>query len=780
MIYLSGRVQQIVYDDPSQAFYILRMVLDDPSSISFEDYTSGYVTIRGSVPGVAIAIGSWFGFEAKWTNHHTYGRQLLILKAPIAKKTWDPDSAEKVLAANGVGERVIHMIRNHFVDDFLLALSDQKQLETVDGVTPFVAAHVFQRWAAVQAYFKSIGFLNDLGLPAGTINQVWNLFGDDAEQVVSTDPWKLIQIDGISFQQADEIAARLNLDMNNPNRLRGAIIHSCKNQRSFGHMYMTTAQLVSEMGRITCDTPNEDIARAISDCSLNGSIIVDHRPKDGVKAIYDPWSWKLESESANALADRTKLASITGLGCSDYTKRLGLVGPTTESVAKEFPNDVGLVVKTAVDEWGGSSKIALSTNQRQGVINALSAPISILTGLPGTGKSTCMIAVVSILKDMGVPYLLCAPTGIAAKNLGAKANAAASTIHRAFAAKGKSDTKRESTYTGITGSSGGIGGSEKNEQWECGPTNPHPAKVVILDEASMADQHLTYRLLTCTSDDCRLVFVGDTDQLPSVGPGNVLRDLINSGNFPVVHLTEIFRQDNTSGIVYAAHAIHRGEVPNTDAVDFRLLQIPDDDSVADAVVKIATKLHASGTNFQVLSPKHASSVGVTTLNSRIREQLNPGGRGSQEINVGDSTIREGDRVMIVKNDYNLCIFNGDIGKVARIDRKAKVVEVKIFGDPAIMVSIPIKSVGNLIRLAYACTIHKYQGIEIDIIVMPIVDSFKHQLQRNLLYTAITRARKRVILVGSVTALETAVCNDRVDYRNTLFGERLKLLNQNSE
>lgn len=764
--YFSGRVVSIIHSNPSQAFYILKMVLDGVSPDTLDP-----VTIRGTIPGMSIAQGSWFGFEAHWTDHKQYGRQLLISRAPVIKASWDPDSAAAVLAAHGVGERVIKRIRIHFGDDeFISVLSDAGRLADVPDVNEFLAKHVSQRWDMVQSYFRSLEFFSDLGLPSNKINQVWSTFGDDAESILGSNPWKLVEIDGISFQQADEIAMKLGLDMSDPNRVHGAVVFSVKNQRSFGHMYTTTGNLFSQVHSLVPGISSEDFAKALAECHKSGAVVVDRSVRSDVRAIYDPWFFKLETEASDLLASRMKTASITDV--ADYIKLLGSVGPKTEAKSKQLDVDLVSMVETAVDEWGDASKLVLSEAQRQGVVNALSAPVSILTGLPGTGKTACLTAVVSILKDMGIPYLLCAPTGIAAKNLGSKTNAKASTIHRAFLAEGDFGSKQDASYIGVMASSDSDTGSEQDGKWGYDQSNPYPVKVVIIDEASMLDQHLIYRLLSCTSDDCRLVIVGDSAQLPSVGPGNVLRDMIDCKWFPVVALTEIFRQKDTSGIVYAAHSIHHGDLPDTDMEDFKLVPVVGDENVANMVVRLACRLKDQKKNFQVLSPRHAGPVGVTTLNARMRDLMNPGGNGAQEINVGESTLREGDRVMVVKNDYKLDVFNGDVGKVSRVDRKAKKVVVQVHGVSESLVEIDFKDVGRLLRLAYACTVHKSQGLEYDVIVMPVVESFRHQLQRNLLYTAVTRARKKVYLVGSKAALGIAVVNDSEDQRNTLFKDRL--------
>jgi exodeoxyribonuclease V alpha subunit len=525
------------------------------------------------------------------------------------------------------------------------------------------------------------------------------------------------------------------------------------------------------------DTGKPIIAKALAALHKKGLLVIDKKTRPGTTAVYEPWSHLMEKEAAELLVERVKIAQL--LPGEDrtvrYLKDLGSVGPLTEKAAKSGRKKGRLerVVRVAIEEWGSQARLVLSEPQKDGIFNALTAPVSVLAGLPGTGKTTSLRAAVRILQDASVPFLLCAPTGIAAKNLSALTGATASTIHRAFSAKGISDNKRARTYAGVTGASSraGIGGPGGTE-WGYSQDNPHPADVIIIDEASMVDQHLIFRLLDCTKPDARLVFVGDYAQLPSVGPGNVLRDLIASALFPTIKLTQIFRQDDTSGIVYAAHAMHNGEVPETDK-DFRLFSIRDEDEVLEAILKIAEKFYANRVNFQILSPKHKGTVGVTNLNARLRELLNPAAPGLAEMKLGRETVREGDRIMVIKNNYKLNIYNGDVGNVSRVDRAKKEVEIKIFGEPPLFVRITFKEVPKLLVLAYACTVHKSQGLEYDRIVMPLVRGFHHQLQRNLLYTAITRAKKQVILLGHHEALVTAVHNAKEDERATLFLDRLR-------
>lgn len=778
MAYYSGRVHSVIYENPSKAFYIVRMLLDgkNPSE------ADSRVIARGCVPGIALRMGTWFGFEADWANHKEHGKQLSITKAPVLSGGWDADTAEKVLASAGVGELTLKTIRLKLGDDtsFLSVLGDALALEAMPGVDKTTAKYIFEKWQASQAYFKVLDFLNNLGIPSGKVSEVWSTFGDDAESVLTQNPWALVKIEGINFQQADEVAVRLGLSLDSPNRVRGAVLYVLKDQRGCGHLFLTTGQLFAGVQGVLPDVSLAILAEVLAGCHKSGDLILDRTTRPGTTAVYEPWSYNIEKDSAAMLIQRQITAGFgpEGSDLPIYMKQLSAIGDkAAKEVSKKRPK-LDKVARAAVEDWGQLENLSLSDLQKQGVINALTQPISILTGLPGSGKSTSLRAVVRILQHAQVKFLLCAPTGIAAKNLASRTGAPAHTIHRAFCAKGSGDERREFTYAGFTGgetTDAIVSAPDKDSEWGFGPENPYPAEIVIIDEFSMADQHLMYRLLSCTSPKCRMVFVGDAAQLPSVGPGNVLRDLIGSGRFPTISLTEIFRQKDTSAIVYAAHSIFRGDVPECNmGTDFTLVPVASEETALNIINTLAVKLYEKRENFQVLSPRHAGAVGVTNLNAQLRELINPQVSGLAELRMGEDTVRQDDRVMVVHNDYTLGIFNGDIGKVARIDKRAKSIEIKIFGEPPLHVQIPMKDASKLLRLAYCATIHKAQGMEYDIIVLPLMDSFRHQLQRNLLYTAVTRAKKRVFLVGTATALAKAVMNDQEDLRNTLFRDRLMI------
>jgi exodeoxyribonuclease V alpha subunit len=704
--YFSGRVHSIVFENEAKAFYILRVILDEGSSVQDAgfDKVNGSVTVRGDIPGLQVGVGTWFGFEGVWDNHPQYGRQIKIIRAPVMKKDWDADTSEKILMSNGIGPSIAAKLKVHFGEDLATALLDPEKISAVPGMGKFTALHVFNRWQAARAHFLALEFLNDLGLPQGRIRQIWGTFGDSAQEVLSVNPWALVQIEGVTFRDADTVAMRLHLDTSATNkaRIEGAVLHACRSGRGFGHLYSSSGDMLGVVRAIDPAFSDKDVAEAVKALADQELLIVDRVVHQGVTAIYDPWSFKIESESSEILLERAVHARIPQEIEATYVRALIGEGETATSLLN--------AVNLSLERLRVSGSISLSKAQSQGVRNALCEPVSIISGLPGTGKTVSIRIVVSLLQEAGIQFLLVAPTGIAAKRVASVTGAPASTIHRAFKAKGSSEDGREATYTGVVGDrdSDGLSGLDgSSEVWGFSEDNPHPAEVILCDEASMVDQHLLYRILTCTRKEARLVFVGDAAQLPSVGPGNVLRDMIASGLFPTVSLTEIFRQADTSPIVHAAHAIHRGQVPDAPVgSDFSFMEVSNEEKVADIIVSAAEKLFMARRIFQVLSPRHSGPVGVTSLNARLRELLNPKQASLHEMRIGSDVLREDDRIMVVRNDYKLGIFNGDVGKIVSIDKKNKEVEIKIHGPPVMHLRVPFAKAPAILRLAYAVTVHK--------------------------------------------------------------------------
>lgn len=740
----SGRVSRVVYQ--SQSFHVLKFVLDGKM------YP---VTVEGHFPGQQVQIGSWLAFEAVWKEHPKYGKQLSVTRSPINVSNWTDERVLAALSAQGVGPQVRNQIKI-LAGSRSLTLSELLDAGDLQGLSGFgedVQEFVLTRWRSLRTHLDAAQFLSDAGLKPKVISKIWSVLGDELEEKVTSDPWVLVRVAGITFKEADEVAQRLGVPLDNPGRMKGAVLTAVQQVAKEGHTYALTGQVIHHIKKLLPGSVTDAaVAQGIKGLISERQLIAKREYEGGPIALYEPWVAYMEGECAKILYERS---AQEGVG----------VDPATAEIE--------------LGKWAEGRKVSLTEMQKQAALTALTESIGVITGLPGTGKTTTLQAVVSVLKDCHAHVLLVAPTGIAAKRMASLTGMDAATVHRAFSAKGwdTDESDRESTYVGVVGGDSSKGSRDtRKEEWEYGPNNPHPADVVIVDESSMLDLHMLFRLLQGTRDTCRMIFVGDPYQLPSVGAGDVLRDLATCGRFSHVHLHEIFRQEGTSGIVLAAHDVHAGRNPDLTQTDFKLVTTPDEDSAAEVIRKISARLYQKRINFQVLSPRHKGDAGVTSLNDILRTTLNPSMPGLSEWRVAGTQIRVGDRIMVVKNDYEKGVYNGDVGKVSEINHQTKTLVIRVFGmpgEPQQEVRYDLTKGVPAIRLAYAQTVHKSQGQEYDVIVIPMLKSFGWQLQRNLLYTAITRAKQRVFLVGEASAIAKAVKNDRADQRNTLLADRIR-------
>jgi len=760
----TGRVNNIIYEN--EDFKIIKVLLDNSAS-------SYPIVVKGNFPGKPLEIGSWVSFKAKEVEDKKYGKQLSVTMFPAPVANWDEGRIISALTAQGVGmvdrDKLLRYSRLNKIA--LYDLLNTGDLSAVPNLSLLISEYIISRWKALRMQLEATTFLYESGLSAAVVSKVWKTLGTDLEDKILEDPWLLVRVAGISFKEADEVAQKLGIPLDSTQRVKGAVLSAIKEGTAYGDVYMNTGPLVDSVKKkLGGNVLPKSIVDSILKLSEQKLIVADKQ--DGIVCVYPKSNFKMEVYCAEELAKRKTLP----LDEEKLIKCYSRVGHAIETLAL---TGAGLeeVSKCALDNWAKGKKIELTPQQLKACLNILTSSISVVTGLPGTGKTTSLQATVSILQDAGIPFLLAAPTGIAAKRLSTVTGSEASTIHRAFGAKGfkKEEEEKETSYIGVTKSGKKVSEDRSLEEWGFDKDNPHPAKFVIVDEASMLDLHMLYRLLLGTSEDCKLVFVGDPFQLPSVGSGDVLRDLVKSGVFSYEHLDEIFRQENTSGIVLAAHASHAGKMPDLTGADFKLIPANSDFDAKDKIIRIATKLYDKRINFQILSPRHAGEAGVTSLNDSLRTTLNPSTRGVHEVRLGTALIREGDRVMIIKNDYNKGVYNGDVGKVAFIDKKAKEIEIKIHegvGLPPSIIRYEFKHASSSLRLAYAQTVHKSQGQEYDVIVIPVLDSFGFQLQRNLFYTAITRAKKKVFLVGTASAIHKSVVNNQSNKRKTLLSKRI--------
>jgi exodeoxyribonuclease V alpha subunit len=454
---------------------------------------------------------------------------------------------------------------------------------------------------------------------------------------------------------------------------------------------------------------------AVEGLAAEGAVVVDG------EAVYLPEYFRYEREAATMLA--------------------------------EFLTPVQLEVEPLafLDEYERSHRIDLSNAQKEAVEKLLTSRVLVLTGLPGTGKTTVVKTFVNLFQAAGLSFRQMAPTGIAAKRMASVTGKESATIHRTFG------------YDG--------------ETWAFNRANKYTIDAVIIDEMSMVDIELFFRILDALHPSTILVFVGDDAQLPSVGPGNVLRELLACPAIPNVRLTQIFRQSAKGGIVTNSHRINGGESLDLDEKDptseFRFIPLENEEKAAHLIVEMAAKLKARDANFQVLSPKYEGSVGVDALNTQMRDKLNPA-VGQPEWAAGDFSLREGDRVMVVKNDYQLGIYNGDMAKVNSFSREDVVIKIHGIGpmDVDTYVRVPKSEAPYKLCLAYAVTVHKSQGSEWETVILPIARTQRRMLQRNLLYTAVTRAKKKLWLIGHADAVGRAIANDMVVQRNTMLARAI--------
>lgn len=714
---LIGRVKSVIYEDGG--FYVLAFALAHWSGVELRNLDKFKMAkVRGHFHGaLQLKAGVPLRIQGEWNQHPTHGSQFNV-------RSWSPWAKEpedfKVFLHNVVegfldmslveavvakyGAKTFEVLEKATYGDFDPALLDQIARGSLG----------WQRMLSV----SSLGtLLQSAGAASDVIHRVVAHFGMDGCRVVVEDPYRILEIPGVPFQKVDRLGGRLGVPSDDVRRLAGAMLWAIREEGRKGHLYARECDIKGLLPAAVPST-SEGLVKAREYLEQNRALKV--LPDIG---IYPMDFYKYEQESARILAST--------LGNTKIHIELD-----------DFVNDFEL-----------SNRLQLSEHQRRAIETLLTSRVLVLTGLPGTGKTTLVKAFVRLFEKAGLSMRLMAPTGIAAKRLASLAGREASTIHRAL------------RYDG--------------EVWGYDEGNRLSVDAVIVDEMSMVDQELFYRLLSALPEDCTLVLVGDAAQLPSVGPGAVLRELSKCKALPSVHLTQIFRQSVKGDIVLNAHRIYAGEMIQTEKQvdgEFQFCLMTDEGLIADLIVEMAGKLKARDANFQVLSPKYEGTIGVDSLNNLLQAKLNARNPKApqREITVSETRMREGDRVMIVKNDYDSGVYNGDVGKLMRVAGNKLTITVYGAGIEGtdLEVTYSEDEAVSRVRLAYAITVHKCQGSEFDTIVLPIVQSQGWMLQRNLLYTAVTRARKKVWLLGEEGAILRAIRNDREMLRNTRLGQAI--------
>ena len=704
MIRINCVVERITYQNLENGYAVLK--------VNVKGYND-LVTIVGTLP--EIPAGSVLEVKGDWIVDKKYGTQFAV-------KEWQEVmpatlyGIEKYLGSGlvkGIGPAFAKRIVARFgLDTFDVIENDIERLNEIGGLGKRRIKALRENWEKQKDIKEVMVFLQGHGVSSAYAVKIYRTYGKASIEKVKNNPYCLADdIWGIGFKTADAIAQKMGYENQDPRRCRSGLLYALSQLSNDGHVFATIDQLlVAARGMLEAE-------KEVLERVLNGMIADEDVFVEG-EAVYLPPFYYAEKGSAEILAELISRPSVKGTQL-----------------------DFGMTT--------GKGGIEYDEIQLEAIHQAVESKVMVLTGGPGTGKTTTTQGIIAAYKSMGLDILLAAPTGRAAKRMSEATGMEAKTIHRLLAYKPAE-------------------GYQRNEE------NPLEGDVLIVDEASMIDIILFYSLLKAVPPTMRVVFVGDIDQLPSVGPGNVLRDLIDSGKITVVRLTRIFRQAQTSRIVMSAHRINQGlypDVSNGKNTDFFFIENEDPASVIEEVVKLVKSRLPKAYNetrkhIQVLTPMHRGEIGADNLNGALQEALNPEGPA---LKRGGYVYRQGDRVMQIRNNYDKDVFNGDIGTVTDVDEEERTLTINFEGK---LVAYEASELDEVV-LAYATTIHKSQGSEYPIVVIPIMMSHYMMLQRNLLYTAITRSKKVCVLIGSSRALARSVQNSTVNKRNTRLKERIQ-------
>ena len=718
---LTGTVKAIIYRSEDTGFTVLELT----------DETGEDMTAIGEMP--LAGVGERVELTGQWTEHKTYGRQF---RAETCK-TLAPatlTALKNYLASGlikGVGESTAQAIVQTFGMETLDVLEKEPaRLAEVPGIGQIRAQTIGASYGAQLGLRDIMLGLQKYGVTIGQAMKLYKIYGELCLAKIEENPYRLIDdVEGIGFKTADAIARNGGVEPDAPYRLRAGLKYTLQWARQEGHTYLPREKLV-EVAAGLLQAEIAPVERTLTELLLEGQLIQEQLP--GEDGIFLPGMFRTEQDCA------LRLLRLQGQSALDNP----FFRPKAQIARLEQQLD-----------------ITLAPAQRQAVELALKAGALVITGGPGTGKTTILRFVITLLEEMGTEYALCAPTGRAAKRMGEATGRDASTIHRLL----------EYSY--------GEGGFGRNAE------NTLLADVVVVDEMSMVDVPLMAALLRALAPGTRLIMVGDSDQLPSVGPGNVLRDMVDSGQIPVVRLTEIFRQSGRSAIVTNAHRINEGQMPILEGLeDFGFEPMEEQEAVIRRLIALnsgkAAKLGAQEPlqDIQVLAPMKKGPLGVYNLNKRLQEALNPPAHKKKERKYGDVVFREGDKVMQIKNDYRLAwtrslphqppemgegVYNGDLGTIMSIDLYDQTLEVLFDDGRSAVYSF---SMLEELELAYCISIHKSQGSEFPIVLLPLLGGPPMLLNRNLLYTAVTRARHMVCILGRQSCIQQMVRNNQVKRR----------------
>lgn len=730
---INGVIDEIVFQNEENGYVVAKLSAD-----------KSIVTIVGTIP--YLVEGQNLKLLGQWITHPKFGKQFQVKSCEEILPT-STKGIEKYLASGvivGIGPITAKKIVNRFGENTLEILdNDIERLREVEGIGEKKLELIYDSYGKQRDVRNIMIFLQSYGIGPNQCMKIHKRFGSQAVTVVKENPYILCEeVAGIGFKTSDKIARSLGVEKDAPFRIQSGIKYVVNEFCAMGHTYIPKDKLVNNAAKVLL-VEESIIERNIADCIIDGKIKMEKI--EGVECIFTPFYYYCELSVTK---------NILTLATSNY-------------------DDLKIKVDDEIEEFQKENRITFADSQKEAIRGAFQHGIEIITGGPGTGKTTIINCIMDIFENNSFKVVMAAPTGRAAKRMTEATHREAKTIHRLL----------EMGFTG----------DETLDVFAKGEDSPLECDVIIIDEASMIDISLMSSLLKAIKIGTRLVIVGDVDQLPSVGPGNVLHDLIESGCIKVTKLQEIFRQSETSLITINAHKINNGEMPllNKKGKDFFFMQEEGPEDVLTRVKELVKvrlpKFNKSWDGFsdiQILSPMRKGILGVDNLNSNLQDILNPKEKGKVEKEYRGMVFREGDKVMQTKNNYNLQwtkikgsgekeglgVFNGDIGFIESIDNEGNSITI-IFDDER-RVCYEAMYLDEL-ELAYAITIHKSQGSEFPVIVIPMFMGPPMLMNRNLIYTAITRAKELVVLTGSPKALKFMIENDRAFERYSSLRWRIQ-------
>ncbi len=716
---LSGYIEKIIYRNEENGYTVLELTSDGESQ-----------TVTGLMQQVAA--GEYIEAMGELVDHPLYGTQLKV-EAYEVKAPEDKAAVLKYLASGaikGIGEALAARIVKKFGKDTMRILEDEpERLAEVKGISERMAMNISSQVAEKRDQRDAMMFLQQYGISLNLAAKIFEKYGNNMYKIVRENPYKLADdLTGVGFKIADEIAAKVGIHTDSDFRIKSGTLYTLQQALGNGHTCLPMEALLVQAAELL-GVPAESVERHITDMILEKKLVAKRKGEEIF--VYASSYYYMELNTARMLHDLNQEHDISDM---EIATRLARIEKMRE--------------------------IRLAEHQREAVFQAVKHGLCVMTGGPGTGKTTTITTMIDFFEAEEAVILLAAPTGRAAKRMTEATGREACTIHRLLELSGpQSDGADQAFFT-------------RDE------SNPLDADVIIIDEMSMVDIHLMQALLKAVPVGTRLILVGDVDQLPSVGPGNVLKDIIAAGCFPVVKLTKIFRQADTSDIVVNAHKINEGEYIDASARsnDFLFIRRQDANAVISACItlvreKLPGYVHAKPYDIQIMTPMRKGVLGVERLNTIFQEYLNPPAKDKAEKDFGRCIFREGDKVMQIKNNYQMewevrsrygipeekgaGVFNGDMGIVHEVNLFAETLTVEF--DERRIAEYSFKDAEEL-ELAYAITIHKSQGSEYPAAIMPLLSGPRMLMTRNLLYTGITRAKSCVCIVGSVETFQGMIDN----------------------